>query len=409
MITYECNIYRSKRNRYIEDMMREAAFVWNHALALQKKYYETYGGYIDTVRMQKHFARRIKPCRLGAQTVQEILQRLDIAYQGFFKGLRKRPPKFKKADRFRSFVFKQDNYSLKFMETGKKSIRGLRTINKIHKTFKFSLTRPVEGDIRTVRVKRIAKERYRLYIVTSAQATAAGKTHDGASAGADFGLKTFLTLCDSDGHITRIKSPEFLRQELGTMRRLQRRYSRSGIRYDKYDGNGNPSRGAKVTWTSNHRKALAARIARQHERIRNRRDDWQWKTAGEICRAYDTICIEDLNIEGMKRLWGRKVSDLAFSDFVRKLEHTAGKYGCEVRRVDRFFASSQICSSCGHRHSELQLKERQWICPICGTVHDRDVNAARNILGEGILPSSGSTRKTKVTFRKARRHAKNAC
>ena len=112
MITYEYKIYNSDRNRYLDRMLGEAAFVWNHALALQKRYYSLFGSYVDIFRMKKHFAKRISRCRLGAQTVQEILERLDASYQRFFTHLAKRPPKFKKASRFGSFVFKQDGFKL---------------------------------------------------------------------------------------------------------------------------------------------------------------------------------------------------------------------------------------------------------------------------------------------------------
>ena len=127
--------------------------------------------------------------------------------------------------------------------------------------------------------------------------------------------------------------------------------------------------------------------AKMHERIANLRDDWQWKLAHELCRAYDIICIEDLNIEGMKRLWGRKVSDLAFSEFALKLEQIAFKYGCEIKKVDRYYASSKTCGHCGFVNKELTLHNRQWVCPDCGAVLNRDLNAAENILRQGIASS----------------------
>ena len=108
MLTYEYNIYRYERNRHLDLMLAEAAFVWNHALALQRRYYSLFKGYVGTGRMQKHFQKRIARCRLGAQTTQEIHQRLDASYQRFFAKLAKRPPKFRKAAHFSSFVFKQE-------------------------------------------------------------------------------------------------------------------------------------------------------------------------------------------------------------------------------------------------------------------------------------------------------------
>ena len=150
-----------------------------------------------------------------------------------------------------------------------------------------------------------------------------------------------------------------------------------------------------------HAMSLRQYPAPKHERIYNLRDDWQWKLCHELCRKYDIICIEDLSIEGMKRLWGRKVSDLAFSEFVKKLEQVAFKYGCEIRKVDRYYASSKTCRHCGYVNKELSLRDRQWVCPECGAFLDRDLNAAMNIVRQGIA-SSGSPRKTKVVLRKGR-------
>ena len=135
---------------------------------------------------------------------------------------------------------------------------------------------------------------------------------------------------------------------------------------------------------SNHRRQARQGVARLHRRIESMRNDWQWKTARAIVREFDVICIEDLNLEGMKRLWGRKVSDYGFAEFVAKLEYLAWKNGKEVRKVDRWLASSQTCSVCGHKNPDTKnLRVREWECPQCHAKHNRDENAARNILTAG--------------------------
>lgn len=262
MITYEYNIYRSPRNRYLDQMLAEAAFVWNHALAIQKRYHSLFGGYINLTRIQHHFAKRISRCRLGAQTVQEILERLDAAYQRFFVKLAKRPPKFKKASKFASFVFKQDGFKLN---------ANILVINKIKKNFKFSNSRPYEGKVKQVRVKRTLHGGYCLYIVTDASPKPYCKTHDGAAVGMDFGLKHFLTL--SNGSV--IESPLFLKKELKTLQRINRSYSRAQCKWNFLGKNGNPVKGSRIVWESNHRKALKASLSREQERIANLREDWQ--------------------------------------------------------------------------------------------------------------------------------------
>ena len=112
MISYKYNIYYSKKTKYLDKMLRECCFVWNHALSLQRRYHKLFGKYIPVNRMQKHFSKRIKRNLLHSQTTQEILQRLDSAYNRFFKKLAKRPPKFKRASCFNSFVFKQGGFTL---------------------------------------------------------------------------------------------------------------------------------------------------------------------------------------------------------------------------------------------------------------------------------------------------------
>lgn len=107
MISYKYNIYHSKKTKYLDKMLRECCFVWNHALALQRRYYGMFGKYIPVGKMKKHFTKRIKRNLLHSQTTQEILERLDESYNRFFKKLAKRPSKFKSPEKFNSFVFKQ--------------------------------------------------------------------------------------------------------------------------------------------------------------------------------------------------------------------------------------------------------------------------------------------------------------
>ena len=362
-MTYTYKLYRTKRTAKLDAMLREACFVWNHALALQKRYYSLYGKYVSCSKMKAHFAKRIRRCLLHSQTVQEILERLDLSYGRFFKHLSRRPPKFRKAREFSSLVYKQGGFKLN---------ANVLVINSINQHFQFSFSRPYKGKVRQIRIRRSRLGEYYLYVVTDAVAGSLvhGKSLEGASVGMDFGLKTYLTL--SDG--TRIENPLFLKSALNELRRKSRALSRCGK-------------------DSNHRRERRKDLERCHERIRNRRDDWQWKTCHELCRRYGTICIEDLSLLGMTRLWGRKVNDLAFGAFVQKLEHVASKYGTEVVKVDRYYPSSKTCSVCQYVNERLSLRDRFWACPCCSTSHDRDLNASMNILRQGIA-SSGSIRKT---------------
>ena len=112
MISYKYKLYKTDKTKHLDRLLREGVFVWNHTLAIQKRYYLLYHKYVSANNMQKHFSKRYKFSLLHSQSVQEIIQRLDIAYRRFFNHLAKRPPKFKKAVDFCSIVFKQGGYSL---------------------------------------------------------------------------------------------------------------------------------------------------------------------------------------------------------------------------------------------------------------------------------------------------------
>lgn len=372
MLTYQYKLYNSRKTKSLDYMMAEATFVWNHALALQKRYFRIAKAcgwnrkYISSVDMQKHFARRIARKRLNSQTVQEILQRQDASFKLFFNHMTHRPPKFREAKDFSSFVFKQAGYKL----YGNEFI-----INKISKRFKFAKSRDWEGKVKNVRVFR-SRERWYILVVTNAEPKPCGKTHTGASAGIDFGLKTFITL--SDG--TRIEAPRFYKRMECRIAKRQKLLSQS-------------EKG------SNHYYAHLRALNRLYARLHDLREDWQYKTAHLLCEKYDCIFVEDLSLKGMTRLWGKKVNDLGWASFLEKLEYVARKTGRVLHTVDRWYASTKTCGCCGYVNRSLTLADREWTCPECGTRHDRDLNAANNIHRRGIadLGSIGKTRPSAAT------------
>lgn len=352
MVTYQYNIYKSRNTKHLDKILGECCFVWNHALALQKRYYRIFGKYINYNKMSNHFTKRISRHLLHSQTRQEILLRLDNSYKRFFKKISKRPPKFKRSENFSSFVFKQGGYLL----NGNRFI-----IRRDKKVFKFSYSRPYVGRIKQVRVKRLTVHRYALYVVTDHNlGSTYEKSHNGASVGIDFGLKTYMTL--SDG--TRYQSPRFFKEYELRIKRAARRLF-------------------KATKGSNNYHRRRFELQQIHRTISNKRDDYQWKLAHELCRRYDYIFLETLNIDGMRRLWGKKISDLSHSSFISKLEQVALKYNVTVHHIDKWYPSSRLCE-CGYKNDSLILKERQWVCPKCGSTNDRDFLAANNILRRGI-------------------------
>lgn len=181
--------------------------------------------------------------------------------------------------------------------------------------------------------------------------------------GIDFGMKTFLTLDDK----TEIESPMFHLKYLKELKALNRNLSK------KKKG-------------SNNRVKAKLQLAKLHIKIANSRKDYFHKFTNQLANSYNDIFIEDLNMKAMQMMWGRKVSDLAFSEFVNILE-----YKTNVTKIDRFYPSSKTCSECGYVLKELDLKIREWTCPSCKAHHQRDVNAAINIHRVGTSTLRGET------------------
>ena len=371
MIAYKYKLYQTERFKHLDKMLAEACFVWNHALALQKRYYCIYHKYIPLYTMQKHQAKGIRRKLLGAQTVQEIIERLDTSYKRFFNHKAARPPKFKKQEYFKSIVYKQCGFSI---------CGNVLVIKNTRKKFKFSKSRDYEGCVKRIVINRNQLGEYFLIVVTDAELKKYGKTHNGASVGIDFGLKTYLTL--SDG--TRYENPLFIKEKLTELRRRSRNLN-------------------KCQKGSNNRERKRKELDRLWNDIRNKRDDFQWKLAHELCRKYDNIFIENLNLKDMKlgRNANRKLIDQAHAEFVTKLEYIATKYNVVVHKIDKYYPSSKTCS-CGYVNKELKLSDRKWVCPHCGAVHDRDLLAAKNILRRGIyeLESDCKTSEHNVMRRK---------
>ena len=174
----------------------------------------------------------------------------------------------------------------------------------------------------------------------------------------------FLTLSTGE----KIQSPEFLKQSLKELRSLNKTLSR------------------KVVGSNNWWRCLG-QLTRRYRYISNQRKDWHWKLATDLCRRFDAIATEKLNLRGMKRLWGRKVSDLSFGQFVEILKFKCFKQNREFLQAGQWTPTTKPCSDCGHHNKELSLSDRQWICPKCGSHHDRDINAAINILRAARGPS----------------------
>ena len=294
-----------------------------------------------------------------SQTLQMALRNLDNAYTQFFKG--GGFPKFKSKHRKQSIQFPQGVKT--DFENSTIFLPKLKNVTCIfHRQFK--------GEIKTVTVSKTSTGKYFVSILVENQKQLPKKrpVREKTTVGIDVGIKSFATL--SDG--TTFDNPKHLRSNLKRLRMEQRKLSR---RFKK---------GAKEQSKSYQKQKLV--VAKLHEHIKNQREDYLHKASTQIIRSFDTICLEDLNIRGMMQneKLALAIGEVGWHKFKTMLEYKADWYGKNIQYIGRFEPSSKLCSHCGHIFKELSLKDRSWTCQSCGTNHNRDENAAKNIKSFGL-------------------------
>lgn len=360
--TYKYKLYKTKKDKHINDVIDISGIIYNHCIALHKRYYKLYGKSLNKFQLQKHLTKLKKRDKysywnkLGSQAIQNITERIDDGYKKFYKkqgGL----PSFKKVSKYKSFTLKgKIGYKL---EDNIISLNGYK--------YKFWKSREINGKVKTVTIKRDNIGDFYICISLEIEESKYNIT-SGKTVGIDFGLKTFLTLSDK----AEIESPLFHLKNLSKQKKLNRNLSK------KKKG-------------SNNRKLAKKQLAKLHIKIANQRKDYFHKLTNDLSNNYNTIFIEDLNMKAMQRVWGRKISDLAFSEFVNILN-----YKTNVVKIDRFYPSSKTCSSCGTVNEDINkdmknLKNRIFKCNSCNLEIDRDLNASINIHRVGASTLRGET------------------
>jgi putative transposase len=284
-----------------------------------------------------------------SQSLQFSLKCLDVGYNNFFAG-KNNFPVFKAKHARQSFRIPQNVKVVENKLVIPKFLEGIRMVKH----------REVEGEIKFATVSRNKAGQYHVSVTVEREMPQLPVVD--TEVGVDLGIKTLATC--SDGKVYENAKP---------YRRLSRRIKMAQRRLSK------KKKGSK------NRERAKRKLARLHLKVRNIRNDHLHKTTTKIIRENQTVYLETLNVRGMMKnhCLAGAIADASFYETKRQLEYKAGWYGRTVKYLDRWFPSSKTCSGCGFIKQDLRLADREWACPRCGEVHDRDLNAARMILQQG--------------------------
>lgn len=297
------------------------------------------------------------------ECLQQSLRNLDNAYTQFFKA-KKGFPKFKSkkysknvAKYILAVYFDFDNWRVKIPKCG--------WVKLCHNK-PFDLLTSKIGTL-TVSMDKCGEYWCTIVVEDNTPQKSKAKISEGTSVGIDLGIKDYAIL--SDG--TKYSNPKYYEHCKARLELLQQRFART-------------QKG------SNRHNVMRLKVAKQYRKITNMRNDFLHKLTTDLVRRYDTICLENLNVEGMMKNHNlaMAIQSASWGEFVRQIKYKSDWFGKNVIFIGRFEPSSKTCSKCGHVKSDLTLKDREWVCPICGEHHDRDINAAKNIKRFSLNPQS---------------------
>jgi putative transposase len=343
-----------------------ARVVFNDGLRLRQQAREANEKYISDGDLSRRLITEAKQTperawlgEVSAVVLQQALADLNTAYRNFFasitgkrKGRKVAPPRFRSRKDNRQAIRFTKNARFKVLDNGKLRLPKIGDV-----AVRWSRRLPSEPSSVAI-IKDAAGRYFASFVVTTDQDETLPPVE--SEMGIDLGLTHFAVM--SDG--TKVAAPKFLLRAARKLKRLQQDLSRK-------------QRG------SNNRKKAVVKVARAHARVADTRRDWQHKLSTAIIRDNQAVYVEDLCVVGLGRTrLAKSVHDAGWAAFTGMLRYKAARYGRTFARVDRFFPSTRMCSDCGRINDKMALNVRSWTCP-CGSTHDRDVNAAINILAAG--------------------------
>jgi putative transposase len=330
-------------------------FVYNHSLEQKLRAYEQEGRKLSCSDLNTRLPalKEEHPWlkEVNSQSLQSANKNLDNAFTRFFRE-KKGFPRFKsKKNPVQSFQVPQ-HYTVDFDQGWIKLPKIGEVKTTLHRTFTGKLK------YATVSVTSTGKWFISILVDDGAATPDPAPFALDTTLGIDVGLTDFATLSTGE----KVENPRFLKNSLQRLKVLQQRVSR------------------KVKGSKNRKKAIL-RLARCHEKVANQRNDFLHNLSFRVVSENQAIAVESLNVAGMQKNYklARSISDVSWSTFFTMLEYKCQKYGKTLLKIGRFEPSSKICSTCGYLKRDLILADREWVCPDCGTHHDRDINAAINI------------------------------
>jgi putative transposase len=365
--SYKIRLYPNKEQKILlEKHFGCVRLVYNHFLNVRNVEYKTNKvnmSYYDTANDLSFLKTKedfIFLNEVNSQSLQWSLRFLDIAFRNFFRGQTKFP-NFKKKSNNQSFkvpvnsTFKLKNNKLiipKFKEGI--NFRGKLELDNLVKFNSVNISKTPSG---------------KYYATLQGEFNYEPITQNDNNVGIDLGIKEFL-ITDTG---VKIDNPKYLKKSLKKLKYEQKQLS-------------------KKNKGSNNRNKQRIIVSLIHEKITNKRMDFLHKLSQKIVNENQVICLENLAVKNMikNHKLAQSISDVSWSKFLDMLKYKSEWNDRQLVQIDRFYPSSKSCSECHHINDNLTLKDREWICPSCGTKHDRDINAAKNILIQGINILSGS-------------------